>query len=104
MVSGPDDRHFEKATMNIRRYGQKQETRTLDSLQLAAALDVLGTRFVSCRAGDLCLRNVLCEFMCEFMDDGSRTYRFPFWSRKGAKKMSIIPGMETKKLIPKKYP
>ncbi|MEW6667148.1 MAG: type II toxin-antitoxin system VapC family toxin [Thermodesulfobacteriota bacterium] len=46
-VIGLDDRHFKKATSIIRRYGQKQETRTLDSLQLAAALDVLEARFVT---------------------------------------------------------
>ena len=46
-VIGLDDRHFEKAASIIRRYGQKQETRTLDSLQLAAALDVHEARFLT---------------------------------------------------------
>jgi predicted nucleic acid-binding protein len=42
-----DDRHYQKATDIIRSYGQKKDIRTLDSLQLVAALDVHDAKFLS---------------------------------------------------------
>ena len=41
-----DERHYHKATDIIRNYGQKKDTRTLDSLQIAAALDVHDAKFL----------------------------------------------------------
>lgn len=42
-----DERHYEKATEIIRRYGAKDGIRTLDSLQLVSALDVFDAMFLS---------------------------------------------------------
>jgi len=42
-----DDRHYQKATDINRSYGQKKGIRTLDCLQLVAALDVPDAKFLS---------------------------------------------------------
>ena len=42
-----DERHYLKAADIIRDYGQKERIRTLDSLQLVAALDVSGAKFIA---------------------------------------------------------
>jgi predicted nucleic acid-binding protein len=42
-----DDRHYLKAADIIRDYGQKEGMRTLDSLQLVAALDVPDAKFIA---------------------------------------------------------
>lgn len=42
-----DERHYLKAADIIRNYGQKESIRTLDSLQLVAALDVPDTKFIA---------------------------------------------------------
>ena len=42
-----DDRHYLKAADIIRDYGQKEGIRTLDSLQLVAALDVPDAKFIA---------------------------------------------------------
>ncbi|MBW1771326.1 MAG: type II toxin-antitoxin system VapC family toxin [Deltaproteobacteria bacterium] len=41
-----DDRHYQKASDIIRNYGQKKNIRTLDSLQLVAALDAGDAKFL----------------------------------------------------------
>ncbi len=42
-----DERHYLKAADIIRDYGRKESIRTLDSLQLVAALDVPDTKFIA---------------------------------------------------------